>query len=173
MANLKRIAPNSIVSAIEKAERYRLLNEPMHAESICLDVLEIEPENQTALITLLLALTDQFPSRLYDALKPAEGLIPRLADEYHQHYFAGIINERWAIAQRDQRTVSSSVPIWLGKAMSEYEQAEALSDGKNPDAILRWNTCARLQEKLIRTTPQTAPLTRDMHGEFSGEVPPR
>ena len=173
MANLKRIAADGIQSAIEKAERYRLLNEPMHAESICLDVLEVEPENQQALVTLLLALTDQFSNRLFDALKPAETLIPRLTDPYDQHYYSGIINERWAIAQRDHGTASSSVPTWLGKAMREYEQAEALSDGKNPDPILRWNTCARLQEKLIKTTPQAAPLTRDMHGEFSGEVPPR
>ncbi len=173
MANLKRIASDGIELAIEKAERYRLLNEPMHAESICLDVLEVDPENQTALITLLLSLTDQFQGRLYDALKPAEELIERLSDEYDQHYYAGIINERWAIAQRELGTGDSSVPTWLGKAMREYERAEKLSDGKNPDPILRWNTCERLQEKLVKTTPQAAPLTRDVHGEFSDEVPPR
>ena len=173
MANLKRISPDGVKTALEKADHYRLLNEPLHAESICLDVLEVEPENQHALITLLLSLTDQFTSRLYDALKPAEGLLPRLTDEYDQRYYSGIINERWAIAQRDQGIGSASVPAWLGRAMQEYERAEALSDGKNPDPILRWNTCARLQAKLSENAPQPAPLTRDLHGEFSGEVPPR
>jgi hypothetical protein len=37
-----------------------LLNEPAEAESICHDVLRIDPENQQALIVLLLTLTDQF-----------------------------------------------------------------------------------------------------------------
>lgn len=173
MANLKRIPVDGIASAIEKAERYRLLNEPLHAESICLDVLEVEPNNQKALVNLLLALTDQFPTHLYDALQAAEALIERLSNEYDRHYYTGIISERWAISQRDLDISASSIPSWLGKAMREYEQAEQLSDGKNPDPILRWNTCARLQEKLNKSAPQAAPLTRDMHGEFSGEVPPR
>ncbi len=43
-----------------KAERYRLLNEPAEAESICLDALAMEPDNHEALVTLLLALTEQF-----------------------------------------------------------------------------------------------------------------
>jgi hypothetical protein len=50
--------------ALEKAERYRLLNEPKGAESICLDVLAIAPDNQKALTTLLLARTDQFEDQI-------------------------------------------------------------------------------------------------------------
>jgi len=57
---LKPISKAAIGEALEKAKRYRLLNEPSLAESICLDVLEVEPENQRALVTLLLAITDQF-----------------------------------------------------------------------------------------------------------------
>ena len=58
--DLKPISAAGIGEALEKAERYRLLNEPSLAESICLDVLRIDPENQHALVMLLLALTDQF-----------------------------------------------------------------------------------------------------------------
>ena len=36
-------------AALEKALRYRLLNEPVEAESICRDVLEVDPDNQAAL----------------------------------------------------------------------------------------------------------------------------
>jgi hypothetical protein len=57
---LKTLSPEAVSRAIAKAERYRLLNEPAEAESICLDALEIEPGNHDALITLLLALTEQF-----------------------------------------------------------------------------------------------------------------
>ena len=60
---MKPLHPESIEKSLGKAHRYRLLNEPLHAESICLDVLAIEPENQQAINILLLALTDQFEKR--------------------------------------------------------------------------------------------------------------
>ena len=59
MFELKPLSPDAIPQALEKAHHYRLLNEPAEAESICLDVLEIDPDNQQALVTLLLALTDR------------------------------------------------------------------------------------------------------------------
>ena len=40
MFELERISIDAVPAALEKAERYRLLNEPLMAESICLDVLE-------------------------------------------------------------------------------------------------------------------------------------
>lgn len=61
---LKRISSSSIPSALQKAERYRIINDPSSAESICLDVLEVDPRNQEALVTLLLAITDQLTERL-------------------------------------------------------------------------------------------------------------
>ena len=51
MAELKRILPSAAPVALEKALRYRLLNEPMQAESICRDVLEVDPSNKEALVT--------------------------------------------------------------------------------------------------------------------------
>jgi hypothetical protein len=60
MLELKRIPPSAVQPALEKALRYRLLSEPGEAESICRDVLAVDPDNQEALVTLLLALTDQF-----------------------------------------------------------------------------------------------------------------
>ena len=53
MFELKPLSTEAIPAALEKAERYRLLNEPGEAESICLDVLKADPENQQALITLV------------------------------------------------------------------------------------------------------------------------
>ena len=47
MFQLKSLSMEGITAALDKAERYRLLNEPREAESICLDVLEIDPENRT------------------------------------------------------------------------------------------------------------------------------
>ena len=55
MSELKSLHKDAIPAALEKAERYRLLNEPGEAESICLDILHVDPENQQAIVTLLLA----------------------------------------------------------------------------------------------------------------------
>ena len=57
---LKRISTAGITEAIAKAQLYRSLNEPEEAESICRDILAIEPQHQLALRLLGLALTDQF-----------------------------------------------------------------------------------------------------------------
>ena len=61
MFELKTLSKSAVPAALAQAERYRLLNEPAEAESICLDVLRVEPDNQDALVTLVLSLTDQFP----------------------------------------------------------------------------------------------------------------
>src|SRR2546422_2856210 len=79
---LKSIHKETVRAALEKAERYRLLNEPGEAESICLDVLRIDPENQQAFVALLLALTDQFEEGFADRVKRAREVLPRLRDDY-------------------------------------------------------------------------------------------
>ena len=58
-------------AALQKAERYRLINDPTSAESICLDVLTVDPENRQALMTLLLAITDQFGEAPTDGVRRA------------------------------------------------------------------------------------------------------
>ena len=54
------LSKDSIPDAMKKAERYRLLGEPDEAESVCLDILQVDPENQEAMIDLILAISDQF-----------------------------------------------------------------------------------------------------------------
>ncbi len=96
MFDLKPLSQQAIPAAIDKAECYRFLNEPVEAESICLDILEVEPENQMALATLVLALTDQFGHGLNPAFSQARELLPRFQDEYSKKYYNGIICERRA-----------------------------------------------------------------------------
>ena len=62
------------------------------AESICLDVLAIVPDHQQALISLLLARTDQFHSHVH--LKGAQEVLARIKGDYEQAYYAGVIWER-------------------------------------------------------------------------------
>jgi hypothetical protein len=149
MFELKRITPEAIPAALDKAKHYRLLNQPDAAESICEDVLTIEPDNQPALIALLLSLTDQFRLGYPELFQQAVELLPRLQGDYERAYYAGLIWERRASARlREGGAGSGRVALpWLSKAMQYYEQAEAHRPPGNDDALLRWNTCARLANR--------------------------
>src|SRR6185295_15240261 len=99
MYQLKPLSREAIPAALEKAHRYRLLNEPLEAESICRDILDVEPDNEEAIVSLLLALTDQFEERPNPCLEQAREVLSRMPDEYSRIYHAGIICERRAKAQ--------------------------------------------------------------------------
>ena len=143
---LKTLSEEALPRALEKAERYRLLNEPLEAESICLDVLAIDNDNQAALVTLLLALTDQFDTDVRSARGEAHEVIARMRDPYARAYYTGIVHERRAKAQLRQHTPGSGAHAYqsLREAMVWFERAEDLRPAGNDDAVLRWNACARL-----------------------------
>ena len=143
---LKPITREGIPAALQKAERYRLLNDSSAAESICLDILEVESSNQQALITLLLSITDQFGEELSEGVRRAREVLPRLQDDYKRAYYAGIICERRATAQLHRSALGAAdiAAEWFREAMSWYERAEAIRPTGNDEAILRWNTCVRL-----------------------------
>ena len=153
MFDLKLLSEEAIPAALEKAERYRLLNEPAEAESICLDVLKADPENQKALITLLLAMTDRFGKGYGVSDTQAKGLLSRVKGEYERAYYSGILAERRAKARLAQGTPGAKFYAYDGfrDAMSWFEKAEALRPPGHDDALLRWNTCARIitQNKLV------------------------
>ena len=146
MYELKPISPEAIPAALEKAERYRLLNEPAEAESICLDVLAVDPENQRALVTLLLALIDQFRAGPAECFSQAQAVVPRLRGEYERLYYTGILWERRGHARALAGGPGSGPAAygWVRQAMDHYEQAERLRPPGNDDALLRWNACVRL-----------------------------
>jgi hypothetical protein len=153
MFELKSLSPEAVGRSLEKAERYRLLNEPEEAESICLDILAIAPNSRAALVTLLLALTDQFPRGPADTVRRAQELLPRLDSEYDRAYYAGIIYERRANARLAGHASGSQAVAHdlYRQAMGSYERAEELSPDGNEDALLRWNACARqiMRNKLV------------------------
>jgi len=145
MFDLKTLSPDAVPRALAKAERYRLLNEPGEAESICLDALAADPCNQEALATLLLALTDQFAGNL-KRISEAWETVERLRDDYERAYYTGIIWERRAKALLAHETPRSGARAyeWIREAMNHYERAEVIRPANNDDAVLRWNACARL-----------------------------
>ena len=146
MFDLKAISREAIPRSLEKAERYRLLNEPLVAESICRDILRIEAGNQAALVTLILAMTDQFESAAGMSLKAPLELIPQLREEYERLYYTGIIYERQGKARLTQGAPGAGFDAYerLREAMGWFEKAERIHPPGNDDAVLRWNTCARI-----------------------------
>jgi hypothetical protein len=149
---LKPITRAGIPAALQKAERYRLLNDSSCAESICLDVLEVEPENQQALVMLVLAITDQFGDGMSEGVQRARAVLPRLKDDYKRAYYGGIICERRAKAQLHHHALGAAqvAADWFHEAMGYYERAEKMRPEGNDESILRWNTCARMLEKHER-----------------------
>ena len=146
MTSLKTISHEAIPRAVQKAERYRLLNQSWATESICLDILEVEPGHQQVLVMLLLSLTDQFGAQPRELASRARAVLDRLTDPYQKLYYAGIIEERLGHAQLAQGAMHAEAMAHesLHSAMMAFEQAEQLRQSGNDDAILRWNTCARV-----------------------------
>ena len=144
MFDLKPIHRDSIESALAKAERYRLLNEPHEAESICRDILDIDSSNREARVSLILALTDEIPDEPAAFTRAIEA-IPALESSYDRAYYLGIAWERRAKAALTTGGPGSSNYIydWLLKALHLFEEAERLRPAGNDDAILRWNACVR------------------------------
>ena len=163
--DLKSISPESVPKALEKAERYRLLNEPSLAESICLDILAVSPSHQQALISLLLARTDQFG---YGAtMKSAEEVLLRIEGAYERAYYAGLIWERQGHAHLRQHGLSRNANSYhaLREAMAHYEQAATVRPHGNDDAILRWNACAR----VLMQNPEIRPMPEPEYQPITGE----
>ncbi len=144
----KPISPDSLDNALAKAERYRLLNEPTEAESICRDILEVAPANRDARISLILALTDEL-SRDDKAFADAMTEVAVLESPYDRAYYSGIAWERRAKAFYDSRRPGPSGHVydWIVKALALFEEAERLRLAGNDDPILRWNACVRFLER--------------------------
>lgn len=142
---LKPIQSTSVGRALEKARQYRLLNVPVQAESICLDILAVEPTHQAAIHELVLALTDQFTDHSGGSsrVRDAKQWVAKLEDEYQRAYSTGLIHEREGHAYLGRGMASSFAYDSLRDAMDCYEKAERLRPADNEDAVLRWNACVR------------------------------
>jgi len=156
MPDIKPITRDGVPTALQKAHRYRLLNDSLAAESICLDVLAVDPGNADALVTWVLAITDQFPEGNAEDLKRAGEAVARLTDTYRHAYYQGIIAERWAkaILHHGPPRADEMAFAWVETALGWYEKAEAMRPAGNDEAILRWNTCVRMLERHPAMRPR-------------------
>ena len=143
---LKRLSPDAVESAYEMAVRYRLLNHPFLAESICRDILAVDADHQKTLVALCLTLCDQFGVEGGATARMAMDVVKQLEDEYERRYYSGIVTERMAFASlRRGGPASGHIAYeWFVQAMEHFDSASEVSPAGNDDAVLRWNTCARV-----------------------------
>ena len=156
---LKPISREAIPRAIQKAERYRLINQSWAAESICRDILQIDPANQQVLVMFVLTLTDQLADDHGRIMKEVHEALPRITDAYQRAYYTGIASERSGQAVLHRGGMGSGAMAYeaLRDAMGWYERAEAIRPPGNDDAILRWNTCSRLINGNSQLGPHAEP----------------
>jgi hypothetical protein len=142
MFNLKSLHREAVPAALEKAKHYRLLNEPGAAESICLDILQVEPNNQEAVVTIVLAMADRFGKDYAVGDARIQDFLARIEGDYEREYYTGIVFERRAKAVLERDGLNAYE--LFRQAMDRFEKAEAIRPAGNDDAILRWNGCARI-----------------------------
>jgi hypothetical protein len=168
MHELKPLSEGAIPAALAKAERYRLLNESDLAESICEDILASDRDNQQALVTLILAITDQFRDHGVGAhAARARTLLPRLHDEYERLYYDGIVHERCARAYLAHGGPAGGALAAeaFGRALDLFDRSVAIRPAANDDAVLRWNACAR----TLNAHPELAPRVEERTATVAAE----
>lgn len=153
---LKPITREAVPAALQKAQQYRVLNDSFAAESICLDILGVDPTNAEALKTHVLAITDQFPGGNEGDRRRAEEAVARLDDAYKVAYYSGVVCERWArgLLARGQPHAQAMASEWLDRALDHYATAERVRPRGNDESLLRWNACVR----ILRSDPSIKPL---------------
>lgn len=156
---IKPLTSAAIGNALDKANRYRLLNEPGVSESICRDILLADAGHTEAQKVLLLSLTDMFVRGLTKRFDEAIALAKSLPDSYEQVYYIGIIYERRAKAHYRSGTPGCGALAypWFEKAMTKFAEAEELRSEGNDDALLRWNNCVRRMQANEDLRPEHAP----------------
>jgi len=151
---LKSISKSGIAEALAKVQHYRYLNQAEEAESICRDVLAVDPENQMALRLLGLTITGQFKGTLTDGFREAQSCFEKLSSPYERSYYMGILHERRAKAQMRAGHLAHSLLASFENALRCFEEAEKIRPAGNDDALLRWNRCVRLMQGVPGATAE-------------------
>lgn len=151
MLQFKHIPKESIPEAIAKAKHYRLLNEPWQAESICRDILRIEPNHQETLVILLLSITDQFDAHVcMTSIIEAKKLCKSMQSKYEKWFYKALVEECSGKASLKRDTPRSEYIAYeyYSKAIEFYEKSEKNQPKGNLDCILRRNACIRAINKF-------------------------
>ncbi len=153
---LKRLHTDSLPAALARARHYRLLNQPHLAESIFRDILEVDSGHEDAKVGLIMTLCDAFVSASSSPVSEVLRMANELDDAYSRSYYSGLVCERKAQAHLDKGGPGAGALAydWLRQAMDHYSDAEPLRPSGNDDALLRWNTCARVLNNRSDVRPR-------------------
>lgn len=143
---LKPMRREEIPDALERAERYRQLDESAQAESICHDVLLADPENQRAHVLMLQTLCDRFGGGYRVDFLQALEILPEIKDDYERAFYAGFVcdHRAHALLLDAENGCRYDAYEYLVEAMSCYEKAERVRPADCDEARQRWNACARI-----------------------------
>lgn len=161
---LHDIHADSIELALDKARQYRSLLEPEIAESICLDILHIDPDNQPALVVYILALSDQLHhAGKKTQVQAIEMAIQKLQSRYQQFYYTGLLHERRARFMLTQSMARVFSYDYFIEALQFYQKAEKIRPEHNDESILRWNSCIRtIDKEKLKPRPDSKDVRLDM-----------
>jgi len=157
---LKRLSVDALRAAHDRARHYRLLNQPHLAESIFRDILAVDPDDVDARVGLIMSLCDEFSAgSAHHSVKEVLGMARELTDPYARAYYSGLVCERKAHARllKGGPGCGAVSYDWFRRAMEHYEEAESIRPEGNDDAVLRWNTCAR----VLNTRRDVRPRSED------------
>jgi len=163
LARIKPLPRSDVAAVLSRADKCRAAGESDVAESMCLDALELEPDNQAALVVLLLARTDLIDRGMSRGVERAREVLPRLTAAYDQAYYAGLICERQARYMLSQRGSRSGAIAWewFQFALEHYEDASRI-DPEKLEPVLRSNACTRLVAGNRYCAPRSSDL--EEHG---------
>ena len=155
MPKFKPLPKKSIPEALEKAQHYRLLNEPRIAESICLDILKVDPDHQEALVMVVLSISDLLERRKAEGVRQAREHIARIKDKYKRAYYDGLVCERrgLVVLRASQPGHHHYAYNWFMEALEHYAEAEKVQPKDSSEVILRWNTICRIFEAYPNLGP--------------------
>lgn len=167
---LKSLNGHDLDQAQRKAEKYRDLNQPDETDSICRDILAVNPQHQAALRSLGLSLTDRYDGDGMQLHREALAVFGKLESAYERTYYAGIAWERYGKSQLAQG-IGPGAHHAFHRALHLFEEAEDLTEKENPDPILRWNRVVRelTTHPLLRFEEERSP---ESEMDF-GDGPPR
>ena len=119
----------------------------------------VDPGNQKAEVSLVLALTDQLGRGVTSVVAQIRQALAKIADPYDQAYYEGIFHEREARAFLGRGKASVFAYDGFRDAMDCYERAEKVRPVHNDDAVLRYNSCVRtIQRQRLKPRPPDGEL---------------
>ena len=132
-------------------------------ESICLDILELDPNHRSTLDLLLRCRIELLKKGLPQSVARAQELIPQLDSDFDQAFYSGMIREAQAryLLEKRGRATSGVAYSWFRHAMDDFAAASNLDAGR-VEPKLHWNACLR----TLENNPQCVPPPED--GEDHG-----